>query len=256
LNELSNRLNAIADSTDVDLDQLSEIVTYIKSNKSLIDNITTNKVSVADIIDNLTTSVSNKPLSAKQGVELKALVDEVASKLDANRTEWDYVVANSTSLNTVLKTLSGNVLVKGGAWDGSAPTLDIGTNIKHLRFAGTSFTTKMAVTFSGHCEKISGIDTEKAVSFGNIADEVADCKIGGGGFANQKVSDIYTSGVTQTMFDSCDYMNNIKGTKIAYMSCKHVNPFTCQMARSGVPMINENGSLSWLENAEGGSYGS
>ena len=39
----------------------------------LIEQITTNKVSVSDIIDNLTTNVSNKPLSAAQGVALKTL---------------------------------------------------------------------------------------------------------------------------------------------------------------------------------------
>lgn len=80
---LTNRLNALADSDDTTLDQMSEIVAYIKSNKSLIDVVTTNKVNVADIIDNLTTSVGNKPLSAKQGVMLKGLIDaiKVPSKL-------------------------------------------------------------------------------------------------------------------------------------------------------------------------------
>ena len=74
---LTERLNALANSTDEDLDQLAEIVAYIKANKTLIDSITTSKVSVADIIDNLTTSVSNKPLSAKMGVELKKLIDAI-----------------------------------------------------------------------------------------------------------------------------------------------------------------------------------
>lgn len=74
---LSERLSAVADSDDTTLDQLSEIVAYIKSNKSLIDAITTDKVSVSDIIDNLTTSASNKPLSAAQGVALKALIDSI-----------------------------------------------------------------------------------------------------------------------------------------------------------------------------------
>lgn len=74
---LTTRLNAVANSTDTDLDQLAEIVAYIKANKSLIDSITTSKVNVADIIDNLTTSVSNKPLSAKMGVELKKLIDAI-----------------------------------------------------------------------------------------------------------------------------------------------------------------------------------
>lgn len=75
---LTDRLNALADSDDTTLDQLSEVVAYIKSNRSLIEAITTSKVSVADIIDNLTTNVSNKPLSAAQGVALKALIDAIS----------------------------------------------------------------------------------------------------------------------------------------------------------------------------------
>ena len=74
---LTSRLNALADSDDATLDQMSEVVSYIKSNKSLIDSITTGKVSVSDIVDNLTTNVANKPLSAKQGVALKALIDAI-----------------------------------------------------------------------------------------------------------------------------------------------------------------------------------
>ena len=74
---MTGRLNALADSDDATLDQLSEIVAYIKSNRTLIEAITTNKVSVSDIIDNLTTNVANKPLSAAQGVALKALIDAI-----------------------------------------------------------------------------------------------------------------------------------------------------------------------------------
>ena len=75
---LTDRLNALADSDDTTLDQLSEVVAYIKSNRSLIEAITTSKVNVADIIDNLTTNVTNKPLSAAQGVALKALIDAIS----------------------------------------------------------------------------------------------------------------------------------------------------------------------------------
>ena len=81
---LTDRLNALADSDDTTLDQLSEVVAYIKSNRSLIESITTSKVSVADIVDNLTTNVSNKPLSAAQGVVIKTLIDALRNdKLDA-----------------------------------------------------------------------------------------------------------------------------------------------------------------------------
>jgi len=74
---LTTRLNALADSDDVTLDQMSEVVAYIKANKSLIESITTDKVNVSDIINNLETNATNKPLSAAQGVALKQLVDAI-----------------------------------------------------------------------------------------------------------------------------------------------------------------------------------
>lgn len=81
---LETRLNTLADSDDETLDQMSEIVAYIKNNKSLIENITTSKVSVSDIVDNLTTNVSNKPLSAAQGIVLKELIDSLQKELNNN----------------------------------------------------------------------------------------------------------------------------------------------------------------------------
>lgn len=86
---LTNRLNTLADSDDTTLDQLSEVVAYIKNNKSLIDGITTSKVNVADIINNLTTNVSNKPLSAAQGVALKALIDAITVPTKVSELEND-----------------------------------------------------------------------------------------------------------------------------------------------------------------------
>lgn len=74
---LTDRLNALANSDDTTLDQMAEVVAYIKSNRTLIEGITTNKVNVSDIIDNLTTNVADKPLSAAQGVALKALIDAI-----------------------------------------------------------------------------------------------------------------------------------------------------------------------------------
>ena len=81
---LTDRLNAMADSDDTTLDQLSEVVAYIKSNRSLIEAITTSKVSVADIVNDLVTNVTDKPLSAAQGVVIKTLIDALRNdKLDA-----------------------------------------------------------------------------------------------------------------------------------------------------------------------------
>ena len=79
ISKLTARLNTLADSDDTTLDQLSEIVDYIKNNKELIDGITTSKVNVSDIIDDLTSADTNKPLSAKQGKALKDLIDALTT---------------------------------------------------------------------------------------------------------------------------------------------------------------------------------
>lgn len=98
---LTTRLNALADSDDTTLDQLSEIVAYIKNNKTLIDGITTSKVNVADIINNLTTNVANKPLSAAQGVALKALIDAISlSKLGVTATAAELNVLDGVTAST------------------------------------------------------------------------------------------------------------------------------------------------------------
>lgn len=77
ISDLTSRLNALADSDDTTLDQLSEIVEYIKNNKTLIDSVTSGKISYTDIVNNLTTNVEDKPLSAAQGVVLKSLFDSI-----------------------------------------------------------------------------------------------------------------------------------------------------------------------------------
>ena len=100
---LASRLNALADSDDTTLDQLSEIVTYIKSNKTLIDGITKSKVNVSDIINNLTTSVSNKPLSAAQGVALKRLIDAIVVPTKVSDLENDLGFTNNTGTITGVK---------------------------------------------------------------------------------------------------------------------------------------------------------
>jgi hypothetical protein len=92
LKAINDRLTAFFDCDDTTLDELSEIVASITSNKTLIDSITTSKVSVTDIINNLTTNVANKPLSAAQGVVLKGLIDAVSASLSGYQPKGDYAL--------------------------------------------------------------------------------------------------------------------------------------------------------------------
>ena len=90
IEQISERLNALANSTDVDLDQMAELVDYIKNNRELIEGVTTDKVNVSDIIDNLTTNVSDVPLSAAQGVALAQLIEELRVEVE-NGTNIDNI---------------------------------------------------------------------------------------------------------------------------------------------------------------------
>lgn len=79
--QLQDRINTVANSDDVSLDQLAEVVEYIKDNRELIAQVTSNKVNVSDIIDNLITSDATRPLSAKQGVALNTRISEEVQTL-------------------------------------------------------------------------------------------------------------------------------------------------------------------------------
>ena len=112
LQGLIERLNALADSDDETLDQMSEVVAYIKSNKSLIDAITTSKINVSDIIDNLTTNVSNKPLSAAQGVALKTMIEEMGSTTEGDVIDVDAEL--KAYMQTVKPDMVSAIVEKGG----------------------------------------------------------------------------------------------------------------------------------------------
>lgn len=95
---LTERLNTLADSDDTTLDQMSEIVSYIKYNRSLINGIDTNKVDVSDIINNLISNNTDKPLSAKQGRVLKSLIDAIIVPTKLSELENDSGYAKTTDI--------------------------------------------------------------------------------------------------------------------------------------------------------------
>ena len=82
--DLTKKVTDFLNVSDEDFDTLSELIEYIEANRESIESFTTNKVNVADIVDNLTTNVSNKPLSAAQGVVINNLIDSIQDEIDAN----------------------------------------------------------------------------------------------------------------------------------------------------------------------------
>lgn len=81
LRDLIQAIQTLLNSDDINLDELQEIVNYIKSNKDLIDQITINKINISDIINSLVSTDTDKPLSANMGKTLDDKVVQVASSI-------------------------------------------------------------------------------------------------------------------------------------------------------------------------------
>lgn len=79
---LTTKLNNFLDVDDTTTDQLSEVITLINNNKGTLESLTTSKINVSDIVNNLTTNSTSKVLSAAQGVVIQSLIDDLQAELD------------------------------------------------------------------------------------------------------------------------------------------------------------------------------
>ena len=130
--DLTVRFDLLANSDDDTLDQLSEIVAYIKDNKSLIESVTNGKINVDDIVDNLTTASADKVLAANQGVELKKLIDALPTFDDVNTAILNH--NNSEECHTDIRQTI-NELEEGMIYTNDMPTVNALGGIA----AGTTF---------------------------------------------------------------------------------------------------------------------
>ena len=162
---LTTRLNTLADSDDTTLDQMSEIVAYIKSNKTLIEEVTTNKVSVSDIIDNLTTNVSNKPLSAAQGVALKALIDAIVipTKVSELANDKNYLTAVPAEYITETELNAKGYLTQHQSLEGLATESYVNTQVSSKQDAITGTAGQFVVIGS------DGKPTTKTIAYAEEA---------------------------------------------------------------------------------------
>lgn len=120
IQNLSDEVDTLKDGIDEEtLKQLKEVVAYMESNVDLIESVTTGKVSVSDIVDNLTTNDATKPLSAAQGVVLKSLIDSITHPTKVSEFVNDASYVNHTELMTaVTKALTD--AKNSGTFDGKS----------------------------------------------------------------------------------------------------------------------------------------
>ena len=103
ISELTTKVNNFLDVDDTKTDQLSEILELIANNKGTLDSITSSKVNVSDIVNNLTTASATKVLSANQGVVLKGLIDALQETVDGKAAgTHTHTIAQVTNLQSTL----------------------------------------------------------------------------------------------------------------------------------------------------------
>ena len=103
ITDLTTKLNNFLDVDDATTDQLSEVLTLIDANKGTLESLTSNKINVSDIVNNLTTNSTDKVLSAAQGVAIKGLIDALQEAVNGKADEGHGHVINDVSgLQTAL----------------------------------------------------------------------------------------------------------------------------------------------------------
>lgn len=122
ISDLSTKVNNFLDVDDTTTDQLSEVLAMIEANEGTIESLTSNKINVSDIIDNLTTASADKVLSANQGAVLKGLIDAlqevVNGKADASHSHSDATASTSGFMSATDKAKLDSITeAKVASWD-------------------------------------------------------------------------------------------------------------------------------------------
>lgn len=130
--ELITKVTNFLNVSDTSRDQLSEVLALIDANAETLEDITTGKVNVSDIINNLTTNVSNKPLSAAQGVALKNLIDAIKVPTKVSELSNDANYAKKSEIPDALSDLSEDAShrtvtdTEKSAWNAKLNASDLG----------------------------------------------------------------------------------------------------------------------------------
>lgn len=151
ITSLTTKLNNFLDVDDTTTDQLSEVITLINNNKGTLESLTTSKVNVSDIVNNLTTNATNKPLSAAQGVVIKGLIDALQTEVDSKaESKHTHAISDITNLQTTLDSkANSNHTHTMPSYDLSASKSSTNGNVKLNLTAGGSASGTDSVTVVG-----------------------------------------------------------------------------------------------------------
>ena len=221
ISNLSTKLNNFLDVDDTTTDQLSEVITLINNNKGTLESLTTSKINVSDIVDNLTTSSASKVLSAKQGAAIRDLIDALQEELDTHT----HAIADVTGLQTALDGKADSSHGTHVSYGTTAPVMDGAASVgsattvarsdhKHptdtSRAAKTDFDTHVADT-TKHITATERTNWDAAYTHSTSthartdATKVADSTTNGNILINETETNVYShpnSGVTAGTYKS------------------------------------------------------
>ena len=219
ISDLATEVSNFLDVDDTTRDQLSEVLTLIDNNKGTLDSLTTSKVNVADIINNLTTNITNKPLSAAQGVAIKALIDALQSELDSHTHAIADVSGLQSALNSKANSSHGthvsysttNPVMDGTASVGTASTV-ARSDHKHptdtSRASKTEFDTHVADT-TKHITSTERTNWNTAKTHADSAHAPSNAEKNQNAFSNVKVGTTTIAADTTT-----DTLNFVAGNNV------------------------------------------
>ncbi len=158
ITNLTNKLNAFLDVDDETLDQVSEIIKLVNDNVTTLEGILATKVNIADIINNLTTNVSDKPLSAAQGAALKLLIDTLEDEVDSAESKINTLTENLSSHTSSTSNPHGvtKAQVGLGNVDNTAD------NVKSVKYATTAGNLTNLTATVAELNKLDGVTATTA----------------------------------------------------------------------------------------------
>ena len=212
---LSAQLEQFLDVDDTTVDQLSEVLTLIENNKGTLESLTTTKINVSDIVDNLATSSTTKVLSAKQGVVIKELIDALQAEVDTNLAAQTSHINNKSNPHGVTLSQLGVTATSGELNYVSGVTSSIQTQLDSKSATGhkhaISDVTGLQETLDSKQENITGAGS--TITSSNLTVNRALVSNGSGKVA---VSDItstelsYLDGVTSNIQEQIDNKTVVK----------------------------------------------
>lgn len=174
ISDLNTKVTNFLDVDEETTDQLSEVLEMIEANKGTIESLTTSKVSVSDIANNLTTNSAGRVLSAAQGVYIQSLINGVDNDLETHATDTSNphgVTKAQVGLSKVDNTADASKPVSAAQAIAIADAKSAGTQ------AQTNLTTHVNTKTNPHgvtCAQIGAVATSGDIMTGRLQFNMAN----------------------------------------------------------------------------------